>query len=54
MRLPDEVRERVYERVSAEAESRNWLSLPAPDKSNLYTLWAQDPEIGGVLLGFMS
>jgi hypothetical protein len=54
MRIPDEVREHVYERVRAAADSNNWLSLPAPEKSNLYSLWARDEEIGGVLLGFMS
>jgi hypothetical protein len=54
MRLPDNVREQVYERVSVAAENRNWMSLAAPDKSHLYSVWAQDPQIGGVLLGFMS
>ena len=54
IRIPDEVRETVYERVSENADRLNWLALPAPDKSRLYTQWAQDSEIGAVLLGFMS
>lgn len=54
MRIPDDIREVVYDRVRAAAEEKNWLSLPATDKSNLYSAWGVDPQIGGVLLGFMS
>ena len=52
--IPDDVREAVFSKVCADAEDLDWMSLPATDKSRLYSAWAQDPQVGTVLLGFMS
>jgi len=54
VRIPDDVRETVYDKVRADAEELDWMALPAQEKSRLYSSWAQDAEVGTVLLGFMS
>jgi hypothetical protein len=54
MRIPDDIRLSVYARVRQFAEDSNWLNLPLPEKSALYSTWGSDPQIGGVLLQCMS
>lgn len=53
MRLPDNVRESIYEKVHTYAESQGWMTLSAPGKSLLYSTWSKDPEIGGILIDYM-
>lgn len=53
MRLPDDIREALFVRVKNAADREGWLYRSDGDKSALYSAWSRDPDIGGVLQGYM-
>ena len=53
MKVPDNVRDGLKARLWAIADRVGWTTLSAPQKSKYYHDWAQDPNLGGVLLKFM-
>jgi hypothetical protein len=53
MSLPDEVRERIREKLWRIADEIDWNHLSATDKGRHYRNWTSDPHIGGVLSRYM-
>jgi hypothetical protein len=53
MNLPDEVRDRLRERMWRIADRIDWLALGPTEKSQYYENWTKDPEVGGVLQRYM-
>jgi hypothetical protein len=51
--LPTPAKKEIQERLWARAEALDWESLTVIDRSKQYGLWVNDPEIGGVLAGYM-
>ena len=52
-RMPDQIREQVAEKVLARAVAAKWDDLNANERSRLYRVWSEDPEIGGVIARFI-
>lgn len=53
MRLPPEVRDKVIRRMYSDADEAGWANLPAVDRSRMYDRWAEDPELRGLLSGYL-
>lgn len=53
MTLPSAVRDEIKALLWADAERLFWASLPLSDKSRYYTIWTENPAIGGRLANFM-
>jgi hypothetical protein len=51
--MPDQIREQVAEKVLARAVAAKWDDLNANERSRLYRVWSEDPEIGGVIARFI-
>lgn len=49
MTVPDEVRERLREKLWQLADEVSWLGLTDRDRSKYYRRWTDDPSIGEVL-----
>jgi len=54
MNLPDQVRDRLRERMWEIADQIDWLALGPTEKSQHYENWTRDPEVGGVLQRYMA
>ena len=53
MTLPTAIRDEVKTLLWAEADRLFWASLPLADKSRYYTIWTENPAIGGKLTNYM-
>ena len=53
MRVPQQVRDKVIRRVYADADRAGWANLPAPQRSRMYDRWVEDPDVGGLLSGYL-
>jgi hypothetical protein len=53
MRLPDDVRDRLRERIWSAADELGWSALNDTERSRRYEQWTRDPEIGGTLAHYM-
>lgn len=53
MRVPNDVRIGLREKLWALADELGWSSLGWSEKSTYYESWTKDPEIGGLLGNFM-
>lgn len=53
-RVPRDQVESVVKRLYAAADRIDWEHLPANVRTTQYDEWISDPEIGGVLTGYMS
>jgi hypothetical protein len=54
MKIPDDVRESVRQRIQQEADQLNWGTLSAIEKTSRYHIWARQSDIGGILIGYMN
>lgn len=54
MKMPEGVRKQVGSRLWAMADAAGWDTLNPTSKAVLYQRWTDDPEIGGVLVHYMS
>ena len=52
-RVPDEVRGQIARRIYEEAARLDWPTMAQEEKGRLYDRWANDPEIGGQLAGYV-
>ncbi len=52
-RLPNDIRDRVWERLYRDADAADWENLSARAKSLQYTRWLDDEDVGGLLMRFM-
>lgn len=53
MRIPNEVRDGLREKLWAQAMRMGWEHLSWTEKSNQYDAWSRDPEVGGILARHM-
>lgn len=53
MKLPENIRAEVFEKIWAEADEVGWLHLDSSEKSRLYSHWTEAEEIGGRLGAYM-
>lgn len=53
MRIPENIRDDVRDRLWAAADSLRWSTLPDTERAQRYELWTRDPDIGGRLAHFM-
>ncbi len=53
MRLPDDVRDRLRDRIWSAADELGWSALNDQERSRQYEQWTRDPEIGGTLAHYM-
>lgn len=53
MRMPDEIRDGIRDRLWAAAEGIGWSQLPDVDRARYYEAWTKDPNVGGKLGHFM-
>ena len=53
VRIPDQVRRQLRERLWARADEIGWQGLTWVEKSPLYEAWTKDPEIGGHLSRYL-
>ncbi|MGC3986147.1 MAG: hypothetical protein QM777_16340 [Pseudorhodoferax sp.] len=51
--LPPAVKKEVQARLWKRAEALDWESMTVIERAKQYTVWVSDPEIGGVLAGYM-
>jgi hypothetical protein len=51
--IPTAVREEIRSWLWTEADRLFWSSLSFTDKSRYYTIWTENPAIGGKLAGYM-
>jgi hypothetical protein len=51
--LPIAVKRQVQERLWSRADALDWHSMTVIEKTKQYGLWVTDPEIGGVLAGYI-
>jgi hypothetical protein len=51
--LPPAVKKEVQARLWKRAEAMDWESMTVIERAKQYTVWVSDPEIGGVLAGYM-
>jgi predicted nucleic acid-binding protein/alkylated DNA nucleotide flippase Atl1 len=51
--LPSEARERVLLAIYRQAHEIDWEFLTNAEKTTQYRQWLEDPEVGGILLGFL-
>ena len=54
MKLPSHIRDAIVRRVFADIETLRWRQLSNNEKSAQYTVWLQDPDVGGTLTQFMA
>jgi hypothetical protein len=53
LKLPEQIREQIRERLWATADDIGWADLPDAERSRYYENWTRDPAIGGKLGHFM-
>lgn len=53
MRLPDDIRTAIRDRIWRKADELGWNCLTDTDRSHYYGRWTTDSEIGGQLAHFM-
>jgi hypothetical protein len=53
MRIPDDVRDRLRDRLWLAADELGWSALNDSERSRRYEQWTRDPEIGGALAHYM-
>lgn len=53
MRIPDEVRRTLREKLWASADELDWLRLSWYEKSGYYEAWTKSPDVGDVLSNYM-
>jgi hypothetical protein len=53
MSVPAKIRKEIRERLWAEADRLNWVTLSAADKSRYYTIWTEIENLGGRLGQYM-
>lgn len=53
MRMPDEARDRLRDRLWTVADQMGWSGLNDSERSRQYEQWTRDPEIGGTLAHYM-
>lgn len=53
MRIPDDVRDRLRDRIWSNADELGWSALNDSERARRYELWTRDPEIGGTLAHYM-
>lgn len=53
-RVPDEVRGEIARRVYRQAARLDWPTMAQEEKGRWYDRWANDPEIGGLLFGYVT
>lgn len=51
--LPAAVKQQVKECLWRRADALGWHAMTVIDKAKQYGVWTEDPEIGGVLAGYM-
>lgn len=51
--LPPSVKREVQERLWRKADVLDWASMTVIERTRQYGLWVSDPEIGGVLSGYL-
>jgi len=53
MRVPDEIRVGMRQKLWAVASEVDWANLSSIEKSAYYESWTRDPEVGGTLSHYM-
>jgi hypothetical protein len=53
MRIPNNVRDRIRERIWSHADELGWSALHDTERARRYEQWTRDPEIGGMLSHYM-
>jgi hypothetical protein len=53
MKLPEQIRLTIRERVWSAAESIGWDALSPQERARQYENWTGEPEVGGVLMRYM-
>ena len=53
MRIPEQVRSGLRERLWAVADELDWSRLSWHEKSARYEAWTRDPKVGGLLSNYM-
>lgn len=51
--LPPAVKRQVQERLWKKADALDWVSMTVIERTKQYGVWVSDPEIGGVLAGYL-
>ena len=51
--LPPPVKRQVQERLWQKADELDWASMTVIERTKQYGLWVSDPEVGGVLAGYL-
>jgi hypothetical protein len=52
-KVPDDVREELFQRICTEADDADWIHRSDANKAALYTRWAKSPSIGRALQDYM-
>jgi hypothetical protein len=53
MRIPDDARDRLRDRLWSAADQMGWSALNDTERSRQYEQWTRDSEIGGTLAHYM-
>jgi hypothetical protein len=53
MNVPDQVRQRLRDKLWETADHIDWLTLSSAEKSRHYEAWTRDPEVGGVIAHYI-
>jgi len=53
VRIPDEIRRGLREKLWALADTLDWAKLDWYEKSSQYETWTRDPQVGGLLSNYM-
>jgi len=53
MRMPEEIRDGLRDKLWSTADDLGWASLNDAERSRYYERWTKDPSIGGQLAHFM-
>ena len=53
MRIPDDVRDRLRDRIWSNADELSWSALNDAERARRYEQWTRDPVIGGTLAHYM-